>query len=58
VDVCEVSIFEGPTVAALTRLLDPEQEEGEGESQEASGRSRGERRRAVRKSRRAIVEVA
>jgi acyl carrier protein len=60
VDVSEVSIFEGPTVAALTRLLDPEEEENEGEAEaeEGSGRSRGERRRAARKSRRTAVEVA
>jgi acyl carrier protein len=59
VNVSEISIFEGPTVAALTRLLDPEaEEESGGEAQEGSGRSRGERRRAARKGRRATVEVA
>jgi acyl carrier protein len=54
VDVSEVTIFEAPTVAALARLLDPEAESGEDFE---GSRSRGERRRAVRKSRRAPVEV-
>ncbi|HEY4590873.1 MAG TPA: KR domain-containing protein, partial [Thermoanaerobaculia bacterium] len=54
VDVSEVSIFEGPTVAALARLLAPEEE---GEAYEGR-RSRGERRRAARKSRRATAEVS
>jgi NAD(P)-dependent dehydrogenase (short-subunit alcohol dehydrogenase family) len=56
VDVSEVSIFEGPTVAALTRLLAPEDEE-EGETYEGR-RSRGQRRRAARKGRRATAEVS
>ena len=56
VDVSEVSIFEGPTVATLARLLAPEPEE-EGETYEGR-RSRGERRRAARKGRRATAEVS
>ena len=55
VNVSEVSIFEGPTVAALARLLAPE--EGPGEAYE-DRRSRGEKRRAARKGRRAVVEVS
>ncbi len=55
VDVSEVSIFEGPTVAALARLLAPEEEEVETYE---GRRSRGERRRAARKGRRATAEVS
>lgn len=55
VDVSEVSIFEGPTVAALARLLAPEEEEAETYE---GRRSRGERRRAARKGRRATAEVS
>ncbi|HKV11827.1 MAG TPA: SDR family NAD(P)-dependent oxidoreductase, partial [Thermoanaerobaculia bacterium] len=56
VDVSEVSIFEGPTVAALAKLLEPEEEGGE-EAYEDQ-KSRGERRRAARRGRRAAVEVS
>jgi hypothetical protein len=56
VNVSEVSIFEGPTVAALARLLIPG-EERDGESYEDQ-RDRGERRRAARKGRRATAEVS
>ncbi|MEO6191566.1 MAG: amino acid adenylation domain-containing protein [Thermoanaerobaculia bacterium] len=56
VDVSEVSIFEGPTVAALARLLAPgEERDGEGFEDQ---RDRGERRRAARKGRRATAEVS
>ena len=55
-DVSEVSIFEGPTVAALARLLAPGEEEN-GEKFEDQ-RDRGERRRAARKGRRATAEVS
>jgi amino acid adenylation domain-containing protein len=55
VDVSEVSIFEGPTVAALARLLGPEEEQGEAYEDR---RSRGEKRRAARRGRRAAVEVS
>ena len=55
VDVSEVSIFEGPTVAALAKILEPE--EGEEESYE-DPKSRGEKRRAARRGRRAPVEVS
>ncbi len=54
VDVPEVSIFEGSTVAALACLLAPEEE---AETYEGR-RNRGERRRAARKGRRATAEVS
>ncbi len=44
-DVSEVSLYEAPTVAALARLLAPQETE-EGAPEAAQGRSRGERRRA------------
>jgi acyl carrier protein len=55
VHVSEVSIFEGPTVAALARLLAPGEEPDEAFEEQ---RDRGERRRAARKGRRATAEVS
>ena len=55
-DVSEVSIFEGPTVASLARLLalDAPAEVADF----ADRRSRGEKRRAVRRNRQTPVEVS
>jgi acyl carrier protein len=61
VDVSEVSIFEGPTVASLAKLLFPGEAEAEAEARGAvyeEHRSRGERRRAARRSRRTPAEVS
>jgi amino acid adenylation domain-containing protein len=56
VDVSEVSLFEGPTVASLARILMPAEDE-EGEAY-GDRRSRGEKRRAVRRGRRTAMEVS
>ncbi|MEA2601552.1 MAG: hypothetical protein QOF89_2544 [Acidobacteriota bacterium] len=59
VDVSEVSIFEGPTVASLAKILFLG--EAEAEAEEAAyeeHRDRGERRRAARRRRRAPAEVS
>ena len=55
-DVSAVSIFEGPTVASLAKLLglDAPAEV----SDFADRRSRGEKRRAVRRNRQTPVEVS
>ncbi len=55
VNVSEVSIFEGPTVASLARLLAPDEEPGEAYEDR---RSRGEKRREARRGRRSPVEVS
>jgi amino acid adenylation domain-containing protein len=56
IDVSEVSIFEGPTVAMLAKILVPAG--GEEVADFAERRSRGEKRRAARRSRQAPVEVS
>jgi acyl carrier protein len=57
--VSEVSLFEGPTVAALAKLLAPAEDGGDEEPAGfAEPLSRGEKRRAARRGRRAAVEVS
>ncbi|HEV8581878.1 MAG TPA: amino acid adenylation domain-containing protein [Thermoanaerobaculia bacterium] len=56
IDVSEVSIFEGPTVASLAKILAPADDEKVADF--VDGRSRGERRRAARRSRHAAAEVS
>jgi len=60
--VSEVSIFEGPTVAALAKILAPAEAEDEAADGEPAGFAdplgRAEKRRAARRSRRSAVEVS
>src|SRR6185312_1739672 len=57
VDVSEVSIFEGPTIASLALLLAPEAAAVGAASAFEEQQDRGERRRAARRARRAPAEV-
>ncbi len=57
VDVSEVSIFEGPTVASLALLLEPEAAAVVAAAAFEEHQDRGERRRAARRGRRAPAEV-
>ncbi len=57
VDVSEVSIFEGPTVAGLAKLLAPEEAEAEAVAAREDSQDRGERRRAARRGRRTPAGV-
>ncbi len=57
VDVSEVSIFEGPTIASLALLLEPEAAAVVATAAFEEQVDRGERRRAARRGRRAPAEV-
>jgi amino acid adenylation domain-containing protein len=56
-DVSEVSLFEGPTVAALAKILMPGPDDG-GPASFEDRRSRGEKRRTARRGRRSPGEAS
>jgi phthiocerol/phenolphthiocerol synthesis type-I polyketide synthase E len=58
VDVSEVSLFEGPTVALLARLLAPAGGGDDEDEDREERQSRGERRRTARRGRRTAAGVA